>query len=231
MPEKTLEICQALYDYSLPPEGIDHPYLFNAEKKGLTNYRLLDMSIVSHLGLKYWPDYVIKFISAHDQVIACFNFFCEKVVSVIMRSIEGKDFRIYGLRPIIPYGLGGISLRFGQPLLIVEGIYDRDVVVDVVPNTIALLTSGFSSFVLDIIPTLTNNLVLCLDSDKAGQQGVKKIRWLYEKRGSVLDLKLPSGIKDLGDIGNLLYRKKTVKYQLAMDTIVRNFEALGVLKR
>lgn len=195
--------CNRLFRASRSIEGIRHPYVANALRRGLDNYRILDMEAASMVGLGGLPSFVLKFISQEKEVLGIFYKHQKDYVYVVLRSLKEKNFRFYGLRPVIPYGLSSLSIEYGDPVLVVEGPYDRDSITSLFPNTIALLNSKVRQFSFDILSRLTNFFILCFDRDPSGRSGEKRFRSQFpSNKYRVRKLELPLNMKDLGDIVN-----------------------------
>ena len=102
------------------------------------------------------------------------------------------------------YGLGDLEddFRFGTPILLVEGHLDRDVMKEIYPNTLGIMTNHLSKVQVEILKNLTNKFILMLDNDEAGRDGIRTTK--YQLQGSkIVELQHDSYLKDAGDLMKL----------------------------
>ena len=102
------------------------------------------------------------------------------------------------------YGLGDLedNFRYGKPILLVEGHLDRDVMKEIYPNTLGIMTNHLSKVQVEILKNLTNKFILMLDNDEAGRDGIRTTK--YQLQGSkIMELKHDSYLKDAGDLMKL----------------------------
>lgn len=212
-----------LYEASLPvieEDSRKHRYLYNAYVNNLTNYRLITPSVITRVGMQIFPRYVNQFLMEQEEVIGIFNKLNDEFIYVILRATREKKFIMYGLRPYIPYGVNDLRVRYGQPIMITEGAYDRDSIIDMFPNTVALLTSYLTQTAEDVLLSLTNYIVLCLDNDETGRKSSLKISMELRKSNIyVAQLNLCNDFKDLGEIADLRFKGQDMKYKAQREHI------------
>lgn len=198
-----------------------HHYIYNAYRRGLKNYRLFSTGeVVKHqLGDKL-PKYLIDFINSHGEVLLVANVVRNTVAQMMVRSLEGKEFAVYGKQNSVPYGIGKLAgdFRYGDWIVLVEGVLDRDSLLHIYPNICAVLTAGASLTQREILRYLTNRIILLYDHDKAGQEGTMKDKRQFAKLGmDVVTFPQPEGVKDSGILAELLFQGKLYDYELMED--------------
>lgn len=191
----------------LVTEDSDNSYLHLAYTYKLNNYKLITNGelIVNGKDLDI-PSYMLQFLNFHGESIMIANIVNEKVISITLRSLDhNKEFMKIGTSKSMLYGLGNLNERFkyGDPLILVEGHLDRDVVYNLInKNVVALTTNKISKTQLQILNHLTNNFILLLDNDEAGMAGTKDS--FYKLKGmkvhSYTSVLQSSNIKDCGDL-------------------------------
>ena len=94
------------------------------------------------------------------------------------------------------------NFRFGTPILLVEGHLDRDVMKEIYPNTLGIMTNHLSKVQVEILKNLTNKFILMLDNDEAGRDGIRTTK--YQLQGcKISELQHDSYLKDAGDLMKL----------------------------
>lgn len=187
-------------------------YVRLAKKRQYQNYRLCKYSDIINLGLKpYFSNYQKRFIQSRGAVLAIFNTINKHPISLVFRSIEEKDFIDYSDIGLF-YGLDMFpeDFKYGDTVIITEGIYDADVLRQVYPNTLAMLTSNVSLSQKEILETITNHFIIAFDSDKAGQSGTKiarkKLGWNNTQQLSIFGKD-----KDVGQIEEQVSKEERYK--------------------
>lgn len=192
-------------------EDSTHPYLHIAYKLKLNNYRLITDGELAIKGKDLEvPEYMKEFLRFHGEALMIANIINEKVISIVLRSINTKkEFQKVGVMKNMLYGLGQMSenFKYGTPILLVEGHLDRDTMSEFYPNVLALTTNKISNYQKDILTSLTNKFILMLDNDDAGRIGTKDA--YYKLKGNkISEIKHLSNMKDAGDLNKLeLYNK------------------------
>lgn len=192
-------------------EDSDNKYLHLAYKNKFKHYRLITSGeiLIKGRGLDI-PEFVKAFIANNNQVLMMANIISGKVVGLTFRTIEGpKDFLTWGNNKGNFYGLGqlSISFKYGDPIILVEGLMDCDVIKQYYPNTMAVLTSGLTKNQTAVLTRLTNNVILMFDNDEAGERGTKYSELAIKDKCMVKIFKHHPKCKDPGDIVTLELNK------------------------
>ena len=185
-------------------EDSSNKYLHLAYKNKYKHYRLITSGELfikgKHLDV---PEFVKAFVQNNNQVLMMANIISGKVVGITFRTIEGpKDFLTWGNNKGNFYGLGQMntSFKYGDPIILVEGLMDCDVIKQYYPNTLAVLTSGLTKNQTAVITRLTNKVVLMFDNDSAGEDGTKSSIRALKDKCDVKVFKHHPSCKDPGDI-------------------------------
>lgn len=199
-----------------PKDVTKNKYLMNAYKKKLGNYRIINSGIVIKnrwRGDKELPKHIIEFINEEGEVMVIANILLKQVTQIQFRAIEHKKFYALGSQSSIPYGLGFLNreFKFGDWLVITEGSSDRDALVSIYPNIIAVMTSGLSTIQRELLKNLTNKVILLYDNDETGRRGFYRDRKKLQKEGFTVE-EIPYSSKDVGDPGDILQYKFMGKY-------------------
>lgn len=178
-------------------------YIHIAYKLKLNNYRIISNGelLVKGKDLPI-PEYMKEFLRFHGEAIMIANTINNKVLSIVLRSINTKkEFQKIGTSKNMLYGLGMLdkNFKFGEPIILVEGHLDRDAMSQFYPNVLALTTNKISNTQAKILKYLSNRFILMLDADSAGQSGIKDA--YYKLKGcSISQMQHISGMKDCGDL-------------------------------
>lgn len=187
-------------------EDSKFPYIHLAYKLNKKNYRLITSGELFIRGKDLdIPQYLVQFMSFHNEAIMIANIINNKVISIVFRSINtNKEFMKVGTTKSTFYGLGELSkdFKYGTPILLVEGHLDRDMMASIYPNTLGIMTSHLSKNQIEILTNLTNKFILMFDNDEAGIKGQNYAK--YQLKGNKLmffnhDYRL----KDAGDLVKL----------------------------
>ncbi len=182
------------------------------------NYRYLDKDILFSKGVKKEDivSYVYyQIVQGDGGFVLLPNFIGDEINYIVFRSVANKDFFVCGYSLKLPYGIGAIKedFSYGDYLLVVEGPYDRDCIMEVFPNTVAVLSAGLSLFQKEVLKTLTNNILLLYDNDSVGRgAAIRDKQALYKENVYATILKQHPELKDTGDLGDCLYREMHFKY-------------------
>lgn len=193
---------------SLSSDYISHRYVYNALNQGLSNYRILscDKLVESESVLQSLPNSVLRFIVSSKRVLLIANQIEESSVYLILRSLEEKKFMIYGENYYLFYGFGSLipSFKRNDPIIVVEGVLDRDVLIEFYPYVLATLGSGMSIVQRRIMKALTNKVILFYDKDDAGIGAFYRDEKELKKEGvNVYRLKPYAKYKDPGCLVDL----------------------------
>lgn len=191
----------------------DFPYLHLAYKYKLNNYRLISSGEIIIKGRELnIPDYIIQFVLYNNEVLMIASIISGKVINITFRTIKGeKEFMKVGNTKGTFYGLGDLSpdFRYGNPIILVEGHLDRDVMSCMFyKNTLAIMTNQLSKMQTKLLEGLTNNIILMLDNDKSGRDGTRFIK--YQLKGFKINEIMHSiYLKDAGDLLKLEMKNKS----------------------
>lgn len=221
---------RAIFNLGRPiTEDSKFPYIHLAYKYNKQNYRLISSGELfirgKHLDI---PTYLYQYMSYHNEAVMIANIICDKVVSLVFRSINtNKEFMKVGTTRSTFYGLGELSKDFtyGKPILLVEGHLDRDMMATIYPNTLGVMTNSLSNSQVELLKGLTNSFILMFDNDEAGIKGQRYAK--YKLSGNrIYELKHDSSLKDAGDLVKLSMTNKLDydlilnRYKLQLDLYV-----------
>lgn len=148
-------------------------YVQLAADYGYENYKLCSAADLMRLKVySSFSYYQRNFFSENGATVAIFNEMNGKVASIVFRAISSKAFMDYSL-VYCAYGLDMMDedFRFGDPIVLTEGIFDSDVVRTIYKNTLAMLTSNITMMQAEVLRTITDNFIILFDSDEAGSNG------------------------------------------------------------
>jgi hypothetical protein len=169
-----------------------------ARDYGYRNYKLCSWADILRLGIENsFTTYQKQFFADAGACVAIFNELNGKMISIIFRSVLAKDFMDYSITYNL-YGLDNMdsSFKYGDYLILTEGIYDADSFRHIYPNTLAMLTSNITLMQSEVLKTMTNKFIIAFDDDKAGDAGFKKA---IQRLGTdIKKLNIFYGDKDLG---------------------------------
>lgn len=173
----------------------------------LTNYRMFTLeSLIKSPPLVKGsdiPDYLFDLI-AEDKVLGIANMVDDQALYIIFRSLKEKKFFTFGLKRPVPYGIKDFhNFQYGDPIVVVEGLKDRDAMSLIYPYTIASQTAGIGLIQYEILKTLTNNIILCFDDDESGRKAMARESRKLSKDFTVHLMKHPQGVKDSGTMADL----------------------------
>lgn len=181
-------------------------YLHTAYKLKLNNYRLISDGELSIRGAGLdVPDFMKEFLRFHGEALMIANIINDKIISITLRSMgPKKEFSKIGISKNMLYGLGRMSkdFKFGQPILLVEGHLDRDVISELYSNSLALTTNMINKSQAEILKRLTNKFILMLDNDEAGRKGTQNAYNIL-KGCKIKSIHHENGMKDCGDLVKL----------------------------
>lgn len=177
------QVFQILYDNLIPvvDKGSDRildssKYVRLAKDYGYRHYRFLKYSDIADLGLsKSFTSYQKQFLSRNGAVIAIFNTLNNKPISIVFRSISQKEFMDFSLvHGVYGFDLMNPDFKYGDLIILTEGLYDADTLRQVYPNVVAVQTSIVNQSQADILQTMTDNFMIAFDSDDSGETGYVK---------------------------------------------------------
>lgn len=163
-----------------------------------TNYKLCSYLDIKNLGLEdSFTTYQKQFFAEAGACIAIFNELNGKLISIVFRAVSEKAFMDYSMTySLYGYDMIDPDFKYGDYLVLTEGIYDADSFRRIYPNTVAMLTSNITLMQASILKTMTDKFIIAFDSDTAGDKGfttaIKRLGTDIKK------LKVYPGDKDLG---------------------------------
>lgn len=108
-------------------------------------------------------------------------FFFKTLLGYAFRSIEGKDFTVKNLYPMIGFTASQAMLSlnqyrggYNQPLILVEGVSDAEAVSSLYPWVVAVMGNKVKNIMAEIIPWYAKRIFLLLDNDSAGESGAEE---------------------------------------------------------
>lgn len=190
-------------------------YVELALKYDYSNYKIGTVSDILSMGLaKSMSIYAKKFLGRSGIFLCVFNTLSDKKVSCIFRKINDSEIMEFSYYPCV-YGLDLVDtdFKYGDYLLVTEGVYDADSFRPLFKNSVAVLTSSASVMASEILCSITNKFILAFDNDTAGNEGFKRTReslLTVNKSAVVEKLNIYPGDKDLGNMEeHFLYSDST----------------------
>lgn len=157
-----------------------------------------------------------NFINEHGSVLLLPNIVNGHVIDLLVRALDSPQMINY--REVnLPYNIGNLKdFKYGDPLFIVEGPADVAglKLVDGNIAVVALKTNDINKDAYQVYKSLTNKIVLVLDSDKAGQLQLVKMRLNLKELGiSTYTINQFGYLKDTGEIAEI-----TMSYEKSKNT-------------
>ena len=150
-----LEVLEVLYDElpsicDLRADSIldASKYVQLARHYSYKNYRLFKYSDIDRLGLrKSLTPFHHNFIkSMGGAVLVIFNTLNSKPISCVFRGISEKEFIDYSaLQSMYGFDMMDSNFTYGDWIIVVEGLYDADVLRSVYPNVLSMQTSNVNA--------------------------------------------------------------------------------------
>ena len=109
-------------------------YIRFAQRTNWGGYRVIRLSDVVPF-IKQLPERPRSMLLTEGEVIVIGNIVARKVVYCLLRSMKQKKTCVFGDSRTVPYGLGYFpkDFKYGTPILLTEGPFDRDVVQSIYP--------------------------------------------------------------------------------------------------
>ena len=188
-------------------------YVKLARRYNLRNYRL-----VLYKDLKKWgiydsfTKYQKTIFATSGATIAILNELNDNLISIVFRSTTEKEFINYSLFYSI-YGFDMIdpNFKYGQHIVITEGLYDADVLRQIYPNVVATQTSNVTVSQSIVLKLMTDKFIIAFDSDDAGASGLEKA---MKRLGDVEHLPIYPKDKDIGNMEEYLDRGDQYNYDI-----------------
>jgi hypothetical protein len=197
-------------------------YVNLALKYGYNNYRIGSVADIYEYHLFHSFSKMFRdFLNRSGVFLVVFNCLSGKPVSAVFRRLDQKEFMDFSIYPCI-YGLDLIdeNFKFGDYLILAEGMYDADSFRHLYKNTIAVLTSSLTVMSAEVVCTLTDKFILAYDSDSAGDSGRKNSTekiLRVNSRATIEILNIYSGDKDLGIMEEAYLAGDTDGYRMRED--------------
>lgn len=206
------------------------PYTFIAVRYSRPNYKLFDISSLRIPSLIEIPYHVKQFITGHKQVLGIANLIGHQAVSIVFRDLEKKDFCTYAHVNGFCYGLGDLqNLSYGDTIILVEGLKDRDALAQLTSNVVAVCGSTLSLLQREILCTITNKFIILYDNDDTGHKQSKHDEFCFKKSGCEVTIAHhPSGVKDAGTIVDQLWCGNSYDSELLQSYYKSQLRILGV---
>jgi len=196
-------------------------YTYLGNKFNFPHYRILSLRDVMlnnmHTRL---PKHILNFISEQGEVLLIANIIAGYIPLIQLRSIHGdKQFMAIGSQSKLFYGLGYLdnNFKYGDWVVIVEGLADADIGRGLYPNFLATMTSKITHSQFEVLKLLTNRVILIGDNDKPGRIGTKNNRKKLQEAGFDVRLIFQYGdLKDIGELGDLLLNNDGYTFNTAV---------------
>lgn len=201
-------------------ESYKHDYMYLGLDFG--HYRYVDISSIQNLKRgEDLAEYVYDFIMEQGECLLLCHVYNGHCDYLAIRSLRAKEFLTYGDKKGIPYGLYYLDpdFKYGDLIVIVEGVKDRDALVKYVyRNVIANSGAGLSKLAKEILPFITNRVLLLYDNDETGNKSsYYDAKYLASVGISVVRGKHPNKVKDSGTL---------IEYERAL----KSFELEALIK-
>ena len=199
------DVIQILYENLVPVVDKDYDRVLDSSKYvrlardyNYTNYRFLKYQDLFDLGLaSSFTSYQRHFISSSGAVLAIFNSLNNKPISIVFRSLDKKEFMDYSyFYSLYGYDMMDSNFKYGDYLIVTEGLYDADTIRQIYPNVVATQTSNITLLQRDILLSMTDRFILGFDADDAGENGFKKA--LQRLGTDIKKLPIYGSDKDIG---------------------------------
>ena len=199
------DVIQILYENLVPVVDKDYDRVLDSSKYvrlardyNYTNYRFLKYQDLFDLGLaSSFTSYQRHFISSSGAVLAIFNSLNNKPISIVFRSLDKKEFMDYSyFYSMYGYDMMDSNFKYGDYLIVTEGLYDADTIRQIYPNVVATQTSNITLLQRDILLSMTDRFILGFDADDAGENGFKKA--LQRLGTDIKKLPIYGSDKDIG---------------------------------
>lgn len=230
-----LEVLQVLYDElpsvcDLKEDSVldSSKYVRLARHYHYKNYRLLRYGDINKLGLKnsLTPFHHNFIKNMGGAVLVIFNTLNNKPVSCVFRGITEKEFIDYSaLQSMYGFDMIDSNFKYGDWIVIVEGLFDADVLRSVYPNVFAMQTSNVNSLQGEILLSMTNKFIVAFDSDTAGSVGYDKAYHRLKRDNTVVQkLQVYGSDKDVGMLEEFIsnsseYSKRKAYYTSTIDEL------------
>lgn len=230
-----LEVLQVLYDElpsvcNLKEDSVldSSKYVRLARHYQYKNYRLLRYGDINKLGLRnsLTPFHHNFIKNMGGAVLVIFNTLNGKPISCVFRGITEKEFIDYSaLQSMYGFDMIDPNFKYGDWVIIVEGLFDADVLRSVYPNVFAMQTSNVNSLQGEILLSMTNKFIVAFDSDTAGGVGFDKAYHRLKRDNTIVQrLQVYGNDKDVGMLEEFIhnndeYSKRKAYYTSTLDEL------------
>lgn len=213
------------YDYDKILD--ESKYVRLAREHNYQNYKLLLYSDVKKWELsESFSTFQKKFFAEAGASIAIMNEMNGNLISIVFRSASAKEFMNYSLfYSIYGYDMIDPNFKYGDWLVVTEGLYDADVFRQIYPNVVATQTSNVTVIQAAVLKTMTNRFIIAFDDDKAGISGFSKA--VHRLGDNIKRLPIFSGDKDLGEMEEYRYKAPqefSIRYKFYEEELQKCFE-------
>lgn len=197
-------------------------YTYAGNEFKFPHYRILSLKELMLSGLhQRLPLRQKQFIEEEGEVLLIANIIASYIPLIQLRSIHGeKRFEVIGSQSKLFYGLGFLdkNFRYGDWVIIQEGVFDTDIIRGLYPNSLGTMTSKITNSQFEILKLLTNRVILIGDNDKPGRIGTKANRKKLQEAGFDVRLIFQYGdYKDTGEaLGDTLLNNDGVAFNQAV---------------
>lgn len=230
-----LEVLNVLYDElpsvcDLRADNVldSSKYVQLARHYNYKNYRLLRYGDINKLGLRnsLTPFHHNFIKNMGGAVLVIFNTLNNKPVSCVFRGITEKEFIDYSaLQSMYGFDMIDSNFKYGDWIVIVEGLYDADVLRSIYPNVLAMQTSNVNSLQGEILLSMSNKFIVAFDSDTAGSVGYDKAYHRLKRDNTIVQkLQVYGSDKDVGMLEEFIsnsseYSKRKAYYTDTIDEL------------
>lgn len=169
-------------------------------------------------------DYLKKF----NSVLLFPNFVNGWMVDLIVKPLDSKDSVLTFDFKHLPYGIGEFrnDFKFGDPIFLVEGIADWAALKLIKHDldVVAIRSNSIPKDSYSLYASLTNKIILILDSDEPGKSQVNAIKKRFSSHGvDVYVIDQFGSMKDTGEFVDLI-----IKFERTKDLNIK--EDINIIK-
>lgn len=160
------------------------------------------------------------YIQNFGTVLLFPNIVDNNIEDLYVRPLNTKESPLKLGNNKVLYNLGNFkNFKYGNPIILVEGIADLAGLKLIVPNAyiVAMQSSSIPIDYYEILAGLTNKIIIVADNDKAGLNNAYNMRRNFKQYNvDVAIVKQYSSYKDTGDIVD-----SVIKYTITRDAYVK----------
>lgn len=195
----------------------------------LVHYRFLTIKTLIELAKigENLPDSVSEWIKEDGKVLAVFNVSDGICLQMYCRTLMRKKFITVNNGYSMPYGIGMLmpNFRFGIPLVICEGLADRDFLAYCYPNVVAMGNKRTTLIQMQTIKALTDNVILAYDNDATGQSSFYTDKKKFEEMGFQVSWLRHLG-KDPGEVVDFAMKGDMVSFNHCVNRYKQQIRSL-----